>query len=272
MTGLPCLRRTGRRLRGRVDLRGRPESRTAELRARARRPHDVQLERATSDAGERSFAGYADARFQLPTPGIESADAPVVELAAAFVSPGIRPRSRSGRSGDATVACINRVSGSDRDADRALNTDVRRKFPVPAEPFAVCFLKLPVPLSMEFGPKPRRRPGWSIFGGRTRGPMGSRGSAPSTCWVSPTPGPSPARGTGWRTRRRRRTASGALSSASRIGVGSIGTGRFAGSRRHSSGSCWGTLSISASPEISERSATSGTGPSACGGREVCSKP
>ena len=47
--------------RTRADLRGRPKPRVAELRVRARRTHDVQLERAASDAGER-----VSPRTQMP--------------------------------------------------------------------------------------------------------------------------------------------------------------------------------------------------------------
>ena len=120
--GLPCRRRARRRHRTRADLRGRPESRIAELRARDRRAHDVQLERAASDQGERGFAEHADAGFQLQARGIESADAAAAELAAPYVSAGIHSRSRSGCGGDATVANVNRDSDSERDACRALST------------------------------------------------------------------------------------------------------------------------------------------------------
>jgi hypothetical protein len=47
--------------RTRAYLRGRPKSRIAEFRARGRRAHDVQLERAASYKGERGFAEHADA-------------------------------------------------------------------------------------------------------------------------------------------------------------------------------------------------------------------
>ena len=53
---MPRRRRARRRDRARADLRGRPESRTAELRARDRRAHDVQLERAASDARRASVS------------------------------------------------------------------------------------------------------------------------------------------------------------------------------------------------------------------------
>jgi len=60
------------------------------------------------------------------------------------------------------------------------------------------------------------------------------------------------------------TASGARSSAWPTGAGVIGISRCASSGSHSRRSCWGTMGISASPEIPERSTTFDFTSSGCG--------
>jgi RNA-directed DNA polymerase len=87
---------------------------------------------------------------------------------------------------------------------------------------------------------------------------GTRRSRPGTfdllgfthCWVKSR------RGYWWLSKRPPQSGFGALSSASRFGVGSIGTNRsVTNGRRHLKGSCSGTLHISVSPETIRRFTT-----------------